>query len=1211
MHKLAYIAALVLLVFSKTFMPYAHAQEKGSKKAIQLEFIKNNVEVEPGEVFHNILIVDNNSDASEQFDLFINTPNHWKLIGESTQRVTLRPGEREYFPIQVVSSGESRGGVGYAIIAVANDITGNMINSENCFLNIPRKSKLNARAINTYRYFDLETKEADFQVQLINEGNTDQSINIKVEPGPSLITPESLTDFSQKTIRLQPKQDSTISFTVKLKDNIDTDLFMSHRAEININGSDTVIKQTTWFNYLDWEYENNIPESQRPLVLELTGYDVFSQGTPFWQIRAYGNILFNNQQNLRYDLQAINRNGQEPEELWLESRVLAEYSKQNRFIIGIGDYRNSFEQSLFGRGLWVEQQIKKNHRLKLMLTKKLRYDSYTAAGSYSYSFNIPVKSEIGGAYTENRDAFNESYLAYAELSGALQKYGQFRMRYGQSINSFQTPGYTEESYTGFGVRANYTNNINGISTVSRLDFGSPFYTGRNNGRLTLNSQATTSLSEKYHLSATYMQQNYMPATIENNTLRQTNFSKNSISKLILTISPEQNIQLFAGPIAEFKKTNNYNSDSDIIPFATQKYVGELGIRINESYTQNSVSFSFNYGHTFIRTVPESIAESRPVEKNFPSAEIRINFRRNNWNIYSVYQQGPQNLSEQFAYALVPFINRSIMLIPSYQRYLYKEDIRLTMRGTYSGNLTSKSSRVGVNSRLDWYMPKGWSAFLDNTLSITYQSPYKQGGTISDRSQTSSYFRIGLKKIFDFNQPRIKYINLDAVFYRDNNGDGLRTADEPGVSNVLTGLKRVPQEGEDPGLKSVFNNVELLSEFEGKIALRDIPTGTYEISYIPTNGREGNFITDRAVKVVKIDNDSTLYIPFTDKNKVFGNVIIKQAEHTILENPPLDNIKIVAKGDGKSQSTLTDKTGYFEMYIPVADYYKIETSNIDPEHYTLQQPFYIVKFNGYKEFELNFVFEEKERRIVFDDDLGFPDSDDYTESDESYPSDSDEELDEDIDVNVQPLRQINVKGEIRDEKTMNPVHARISIVNQNNNVPITETVSSQRTGIYAASMISSEPLYIKVKAKGYWTHKENLRTGKITTFDNINKDIRLSPIAVGQKMETPELTFEQNQSSLSPRAQVELENLLGILHENSHVTINIEGHSDGMEALDESDSNISLKRAQAVAEYLKRGGIRPERITNVEGKSDKSPKITEVDSPSRAENRRVEIIISGF
>jgi outer membrane protein OmpA-like peptidoglycan-associated protein len=1208
--KLAYIIAIGLLVFTKTFVSVAHAQEDNSKKEIALEFIKNNVEVQPGEVFNNILIIDNTSDRTQQFDIFINTPNHWKLIGEATQRIALRPGEREYYPIQVVSSGSSKGGVGYAIIATANDINGNMINSENCFLNIPRKSSLNARTINTYRYFNLETREAEFQIQITNEGNTDQSVNIKVEPGPSIIIPGNTTDFTQKTIRLEPKQDSIIDFKVKLKDDIDTELFKSHRAEINISGSDTIIKQTTWFNYLDWEYNNHIPEGQRPLILEITGFDVFSQNKPFWQLRAHGNILFKNQQNLRYDYQILKRSEQSLNELWVQSRFLTEYNRHNKFIIGIGDNRGSFEQSLFGRGFWVEQEIKQNHRLHFTLIKKMEYDSYTAAGSYSYNLKIPLKTEIGGAYTENRNTYNESRLAYGELSGTLQQYGQFRLRYGQSINYFRNPNYSEESFTGFGIRANYSNKINEISTTTRLDFGSPYYSGRNKGRLTLNSQASRALSDKYHLSATYIQQEYRPATLYNNTLSQTEYTQSSISRLILTLSPERNIQLFTGPIYEFKRTNNYNTDTDNSPFTTQRILGELGIRINESYTQNSVSFSFGYGHTFIRSVPESIAENRSIEQNFPSAEIRANFRRSNWNIYSVYQQGPQNLSEQFAYALVPFTSRSIMIIPSYQRYLYKEDIKLTMRGTYTGNLTAKSSRIGVNTRLDWMMPKGWSAFLENTLSITYQSPYSQGSTINNRSQTSSYFRIGLKKIFDFNQPRIKYVDLDAVFYRDNNGDRLRSADEPGVSNVLANLKRIPQEGEDPGVKSVFNNVELLSEFEGKIALRDIPVGTYEVSYIPTNGREGNFITDRASKVVKLNNDSTLYIPFTDKNKVFGHVVIKQAEHSIMENPPLDNIKIVAKGDGKTQSTLTDKNGYFEMYIPVADYYRIETGNIDPEHYTLQQPFYIVKFNGYKEFELNFVFEEKERRIVFDDDLDLTDFDDYTET-EDEPTNEDIDTEEDIDINVQPLRQINVKGEIRDEKTMNPVHARISIINQKNDVPITETVSSQRTGIYAASLISSEPLYIKVKAKGYWTHSENLRTGKITTFDNINKDVRLSPIAVGQKMETPELTFEENQSSLTPRAQVELENLLGILHENSHVTINIEGHSDGREALDEESSNISLKRAQAVAEYLKRGGIRPERITNVKGKKDKSPIITEVDSQTRAENRRVEIIVSGF
>jgi outer membrane protein OmpA-like peptidoglycan-associated protein len=1192
-----------------------HSQEKTIQK-VELEFIKPNVEVKPGEIFHNILIVENKSEATETFDIFINSPNHWKLIGESSKRFILLAGERVYLPVQVASSGQSKGGVGYAITAVLNDINGNMVKAESCLLSIPRQGSIESSITNNQKYFDLETQIVNFSLKIKNTGNVDQQISLKTIPSYSLETLNNTPDIT-RNIHLEPKNDTTLNFKLRLKDNTDTKYYSSHNAEIVISGSDTTYNHTAWFHYLDWNYINHIPDSERPLVIEYIANGIFSDGKTTHDINLYGNILFKKQRALRYYFRYQNRNTAEnrntpQNRIWYNFRTLAEYSDKKKLKVGIGDYTGAIEQILYGRGAWVELRPKPKHTISSAVTKRLYYNGFAAGLKYSYRLKSSIITSFGGAYSKNNTAYSDIISGFSEVSLASKKYGNTSLLLGYSQTDFFHPDFPSNHYDGYGLKFNYQNKIAETLINSRIAYGSPLYVGIKKGRLNISVSSHSVLSNRFSLSNIYTKQDFKSAQIINNNHTNTSINIYDNYRSELYYNLDKNIRLLIGPEFEHKSTNNYSDISDNNRFSTFSYGGNAGIRISENYTANYYSFNAFYGLKTIISLPETVEENTDFVSGFPYIELKLNIKHGNLSLYTSYQQGPRTIGEEYAFILSPQVIKTITIMPRYERYIYQKAIKLNLTGNYRTNLTAKSSRFSLNSKLTWELKKGWSIFLEDMFSLIYQSPYSAAGIVSDNSFTSNFLRFGIKKVFDFNQPRIKYINLDAVFFRDNNGDGLRTADEPGVSNVLTGLKRVPQEDEDPGLKSEFNNVELLSEFEGKIAVQNIPSGTYEISYIPTNGREGNFITDRAVKIVKIDNDSTLYIPFTDKNKVFGNVIIKQAEHTILENPPLDNIKIVAKGDGKSQSTLTDKNGYFEMYIPVADYYRIETSNIDPEHYRLQQPFYIVKFNGYKEFELNFVFEEKERKIQFDEDLSYFDSEEYSDSDTEEPTDAETDTEEeDIDINVQPLRQINVKGEIRDEKTMNPVHARISIVNQNNNVPITETVSSQRTGIYAASMISSEPLYINVKAKGYWTHKENLRTGKITTFDNINKDIRLSPIAVGQKMETPELTFEQNQSSLSPRAQVELENLLGILHENSHVTINIEGHSDGMEALDEADSNISLKRAQAVAEYLKRGGIRPERITNVVGKSDKSPKITEVDEQTRTANRRVEIIISGF
>lgn len=1193
------IYIIPLLLFNLfCFFDRAYGQDFPDDSKLSLQFIKNNIEVTPGEVFHNVLIVTNNDDKTRNVNLFLNTPHNWRTFGESSQNLTLSPGKRIYLPVQVFASNKSRGGVGYAVIATVNDINGNMIAGENCFLSIPRSSKVNATVSRQDRNFDLQTKKASFSLKIKNEGNTDQQISIKTNPGPSLEIPGSDLPFASKTFHLEPKQDSTLSFTVKLKDDVNTDLFRNHDMTVNVSGSDTLIKKTIWFNYLDWQYTNNISETKRPLIIEAHAENLFAKSEPTYRLRAYGNILFKNEHSLQYNVFNWKNSNTENNPIISSVRASVTYRYADKTVIKAGDISDDFEKRFFGKGISVKQKFKK-HDVLGIVTQNIHFNETNTGAKYNYRFNFPLRIGLGAAISKNKTTNRNSVVYFSEGSSSIPAIGNIKLRYGYSKTD--SPGNPDASERiGYGITAQHSYSKNKLSIRNNLRYGSPTYVGINRGRFYINSIAHSNLKNQQSLTANYTKQQYLSSSAPEQSTND-NYVSTDTYEFNYKKNITENIQLHTGPYFKNNATNSYSVGDQQTIFTAREFGGKAGIGLFEKHTVNAVNVRFKYGFVTTHSQIESTAEQIN-NRQTDNFEVSLSIKRKLWHLYSAFTNGPKNTAEYYAYALSGYSGQSLMVMPSYSNFIYEDIAEMVVRGTYMNNLTAGNTRVYLSTRLNLHLKKGWSAYLENSFSAISQKQ-TNSSAFTPKAHTSNFFRIGIKKIFNFNQPRINYINLDAVFYRDNNGDGNRTADEPGVSNVLASVKRIPEENEASDIKSEFNSVELLSEFEGKIALEDIPAGSYQIEYIPTKGKEGNFITDRAVKTVKIKDDSTLHIPFTDRNRVYGNVIIKEAENSILENPPLDNIKIVAKGGGKTFSTLTDEKGYFEMYIPLTDYYRIETTNIDPEHYTLQQSFYVIKFNGYKEFELNFIFEEKERTVNFEDDFAVFDTEEETDQDTTSYDDDTEEVD------VQPIRHLKLKGKVRDENTSEPMHAQVSIINQTNGRSLAETVSSHRTGIYAAelTLTQADQLFIKAKTNGYWSYKETVRISTYTTFSNIEKDIRLKPIITGETIDAPNLLFESNSAAIQPAAEVELESLLKRLHENNQIVIDILGHSDNDEAKNESETDISAKRAQAVAQYLQKGGIHPDRINRVTGKSNKAPKAGE----SKAANRRVEIVVSNF
>lgn len=112
---------------------------------------------------------------------------------------------------------------------------------------------------------------------------------------------------------------------------------------------------------------------------------------------------------------------------------------------------------------------------------------------------------------------------------------------------------------------------------------------------------------------------------------------------------------------------------------------------------------------------------------------------------------------------------------------------------------------------------------------------------------------------------------------------------------------------------------------------------------------------------------------------------------------------------------------------------------------------------------------------------------------------------------------------------------------------------------------------------------------------------------GMVMTLGDVLFDTGEATLKPGATETITRLADFLSRNENTRIRIEGHTDSV-GDDAYNSELSRRRAQAVADALSARAISPTRI-EVVGRGEGFPVATNDTTAGRQQNRRVEIVFS--
>lgn len=207
--------------------------------------------------------------------------------------------------------------------------------------------------------------------------------------------------------------------------------------------------------------------------------------------------------------------------------------------------------------------------------------------------------------------------------------------------------------------------------------------------------------------------------------------------------------------------------------------------------------------------------------------------------------------------------------------------------------------------------------------------------------------------------------------------------------------------------------------------------------------------------------------------------------------------------------------------------------------------------------------------------------------------------------IKPAPVSLVSGKVLDKATGEKLDVEIEIEYEilPEGIEVGVARANPQTGAFTIALPHDHLYAFRATAEGYLGVNQRLDLREVLHkgYEEINLDLDLVPIEVGQKVLLRNVGFSQGKSELEDFSFPELNRLVTFLKKNGAVTIRLEGHTE-TKGYQDWNKKLSEQRVAAVQTYLVSKGVKSTRIETV-GFGGSKPLYTEADKSEL--NRRVE------
>ncbi len=208
--------------------------------------------------------------------------------------------------------------------------------------------------------------------------------------------------------------------------------------------------------------------------------------------------------------------------------------------------------------------------------------------------------------------------------------------------------------------------------------------------------------------------------------------------------------------------------------------------------------------------------------------------------------------------------------------------------------------------------------------------------------------------------------------------------------------------------------------------------------------------------------------------------------------------------------------------------------------------------------------------------------------------------------LKPRPVVLIYGKVMNGKTKEPLEADITYNFLTTNRESGIATSNVKDGSYKIVLPAGEKYSFLARKNDFYSVSENIDVRDLKMYQEIERNLYLAPVEVGETILLNNLFFDFNKSELRQESTAELDRMAALLLVNKEMVVEISGHTDNVGG-DAYNQKLSVDRANAVKLYLVRKGTTGDRIRAV-GYGKGKPTGPNDTEAGRQRNRRVEFTI---
>lgn len=935
----------------------ANAQQ-GTASGLTLQFIKSQTSGSVDEVASNVLKVVNRSGRTSVFKIEIATPPNWSRVREEEKMYNVANNDSLFIPIRVVPEKSATGNVNYFINATALTGNGIPLASTPWSMQVVKVSRWYASLVKSEVFFPADKKEAQFQINLKNNGNSAEDVVILFNPDVKVKVLDSQGNpYSDNSLpmKLPVDIDTTLTFTAQLdeeakKENfftagaIDQETTNQSEYNVNVQVKDVTGQRASWGGRVDFKklnqehkFKSEYGESTIPINLEFNTYNVLSQFTNF-SLDLSGEADLGEDRFLRYYYQTIISSNNIAGTQFLGSYRFAEY-RTNQWSLSAGDIGQNMELLLNGTGVKGSYYFDKVGLSAIYVTRPQNgnvnnnLNSIGASARYSVMPGLNATAEV----VNQDDEFNQvnRNLATLRANYRLPNQSILDVKAGYSIENHETTTGETFATPGFGATARYTGRIQGVSLSAQGRYNSPNYSSQFRGSTDFNTNARYNLTDTKFVGLRVNMNSRNPEIYSKGVLfPRRQFTRNS----------------FEGQFGWSTENGNF------VLYPRFQYDEVLDLRtattgVGLSFATNKTQEAKIYTRFFTGFTKPLDYENKP----YMVARWENSLRYKNLNFSARYYYGPFNVLDNLRVVEDGINPQSLFLSAFAQLNFTKARVSIRPMFTMAYESVLARWRANMSPQVTYFSKSG----LEFNMTVEYFS-IKQGesplGNVNDFgtqafnpfSQSNAFLRFGLKKTFNLKKPGKKSHDLEVVVFKDLNGNNVRDQGEEFEKNVIVKVK----------------GQALMTDEDGVVYFRNLPEGNYVVENELLSNTEGWF-KSKGIEV-ELNSDQAVFIPLKRGVQISGSIILQKAQYSALGegNMKLNGIRVTATdANGDTFTGLTDLSGVFRLYVPFGTYtVRVNEQAIDSQFEFAQSSYTLDVNNLGGNYQMAFYLIEKRRQL---------------------------------------------------------------------------------------------------------------------------------------------------------------------------------------------------------------------------------------------------------